>query len=82
MKNHFDMDEVFQLLRDDKTRVCTQYSPDDVIHLHLLSAFNGTVYHKPNVQQAIPHRPFASHPKHRSTFVFSLDYFTIIGDEW
>lgn len=50
MKNHFDMDEVFQLLRDDKTR-------------------------------AIPHRPFASHPKHRSTFVFSLDYFTIIGDE-
>ena len=50
MREHFDVDEMFQLLVDDKTK-------------------------------AVPHRPFSPNPTHRRTFVFSLDYFTIIGDE-
>ena len=50
MKDHFDMDEVFQLLVDDKTRV-------------------------------LSHRPFDLDPLHRRTFVFSFEYFTIVGDE-
>ena len=50
MREHFDMDEAFQLLFDDKTR-------------------------------AIPHRPFDLDPIHRRTFVFTFEYFTIVGDE-
>ena len=50
MREHFDMDEAFQLLVDEKTR-------------------------------ALPHRPFDPDPKHRRTFVFKFEYFTIVGDE-
>lgn len=50
MRQHFDMDELFQLLVDDKTT-------------------------------AIPHRPFDLDPLHRRTFVFTFEYFTIVGDE-
>ena len=50
MREHFDMDEAFQLLIDDKTT-------------------------------AIPHRPFDPDPLHRRTFVFTFEYFTIVGDE-
>ena len=50
MKDKFDMDEMFQLLVECKTK-------------------------------ALPHRPFSPNPKHRRTFVFTLDYFTIVGDE-
>ena len=50
MKDHFDMDEAFQLLVDEKTK-------------------------------AIPHRPFDLDPLHRRTFVFTFEYFTIVGDE-
>ncbi len=50
MRDHFDMDEAFQLLVDDKTTV-------------------------------LPHRPFDLNPIHQRTFVFSFDYFTIVGDE-
>lgn len=50
MKDHFDVDELFQLLVDTKTK-------------------------------ALPHRPFSKNPKHRSTFVFTMEYFTLVGDE-
>lgn len=50
LREHFDMDEAFQLLVDDKTR-------------------------------AIPHRPFDLDPIHRRTFMFTFEYFTIVGDE-
>ena len=50
MREHFDMDEAFQLLVDDKTR-------------------------------ALPHRPFDADPLHRRTFMFTFEYFTIVGDE-
>ncbi|KAG7008900.1 hypothetical protein G7Y79_00004g014840 [Physcia stellaris] len=50
MNKHFDVDGLFQLLYDEKTR-------------------------------CIPHQPFAPNPKQRNTFVFSFDYYTIVGDE-
>ncbi len=50
MRERFDMDEVFQLLVDDKTK-------------------------------ALPHRPFDLDSLHRRTFVFTFEYFTIVGDE-
>ena len=50
MRDHFDMDEAFELLIDDKTTV-------------------------------LPHRPFDLDPSHRRTFLFSFEYFTIVGDE-
>lgn len=36
---------------------------------------------KNNKTKAFPHSPWADDPKHRNTFVFTLEYFTIIGDE-
>ncbi|KAL8803639.1 MAG: hypothetical protein Q9182_003054 [Xanthomendoza sp. 2 TL-2023] len=50
MTPHFDMDEIFQMLVEDKTRAET-------------------------------HRPFSPNHRHQRTFVFTLDFFTIIGDE-
>lgn len=51
MKDHFDMDKIFEMLETNtKTK-------------------------------AIPHQPWADNPKHRNTFVFTFDYYTIIGDE-
>lgn len=50
MHSHFDMDEIFNMLVEDKTT-------------------------------AFAHRPFSTDAKHQRTFVFTLDYFTIIGDE-
>ncbi|KAL8743959.1 MAG: hypothetical protein Q9190_003742 [Brigantiaea leucoxantha] len=50
MNNHFDVDEMFQMLIEDKTK-------------------------------AFPNRPFSSDHKQQRTFVFTLDFFTIIGDE-
>lgn len=50
LREHFDMDEAFQLLVDDKTT-------------------------------ALPHRPFDLDPIHRRTFLFTFEYFTIVGDE-
>ncbi|KAL8645428.1 MAG: hypothetical protein Q9210_006713 [Variospora velana] len=47
---HFDMDEIFSMLVEDKTT-------------------------------AFAHRPFATDQRQQRTFVFTLDYFTIIGDE-
>lgn len=49
MKEHFDMDEAFQLPLDEKTAI-------------------------------LPHRPFALGLRHRRTFVFSFECFTIVGD--
>ncbi|KAL8933134.1 MAG: hypothetical protein Q9216_006511 [Gyalolechia sp. 2 TL-2023] len=48
--SHFDMDEAFKMLVDDKT-------------------------------VAFAHRPFSAEDTQQRTFVFTLDYFTIIGDE-
>ncbi|KAL8669051.1 MAG: hypothetical protein Q9168_006340 [Polycauliona sp. 1 TL-2023] len=50
MTPHFDMDEIFQMLYEDKTK-------------------------------AEAHRPFSPDRRHQKTFVFTLDFFTIIGDE-
>ena len=50
MRHHFDMDEAFQLLIDEKTT-------------------------------ALPHRPFDLNPTHQRTFLFSFDYYTIVGNE-
>ncbi|KAL8990282.1 MAG: hypothetical protein Q9169_008162 [Polycauliona sp. 2 TL-2023] len=50
MTPHFDMDEIFHMLTDDKTK-------------------------------AEAHRPFSPDHRHQRTFVFTLDFFTIIGDE-
>lgn len=36
---------------------------------------------KNNKTKAFPHQPWADDPKHRKTFVFTLEYFTIVGDE-
>ncbi|KAL9609625.1 MAG: hypothetical protein Q9167_005626 [Letrouitia subvulpina] len=48
--SHFDVDEMFKLLVQDKTR-------------------------------GFPHRPFSTDHKQQRTFVFTLDFFTVIGDE-
>ncbi|KAI4161609.1 MAG: hypothetical protein LQ342_004750 [Letrouitia transgressa] len=48
--SHFDVDEIFKLLVQDKTR-------------------------------GFPHRPFSTDHKQQRTFVFTLDFFTVIGDE-
>ncbi|KAL8768565.1 MAG: hypothetical protein Q9209_005250 [Squamulea sp. 1 TL-2023] len=50
MTPHFDMEEIFQMLVEDKTRAET-------------------------------HRPFSPDHRHQRTFVFTFDFFTIIGDE-
>ncbi|CAL8584361.1 hypothetical protein XPA_009963 [Xanthoria parietina] len=50
MTPHFDMDEIFQMLTQDKTK-------------------------------AESHRPFSPDHRHQRTFVFTLDFYTIIGDE-
>ncbi|KAL8636941.1 MAG: hypothetical protein Q9228_005731, partial [Teloschistes exilis] len=50
MHQHFDMDEIFSLLVEDKTK-------------------------------AHAHRPFSTNERQQRTFVFTLDFFTIIGDE-
>ncbi|KAI4257307.1 MAG: hypothetical protein L6R42_005756 [Xanthoria sp. 1 TBL-2021] len=50
MTPHFDMDEIFRMLAEDKTR-------------------------------AEAHRPFSPDHRHQRTFVFTLDFYTIIGDE-
>ncbi|KAI4239959.1 MAG: hypothetical protein L6R40_005390 [Gallowayella cf. fulva] len=50
MSPHFDMEEIFQMLVEDKTKAET-------------------------------HRPFSPDRRHQCTFVFTLDFFTIIGDE-
>ena len=34
-----------------------------------------------NKTKAFPHSPWADNPKHRNTFVFNFEYFTIVGDE-
>ncbi|KAL9600440.1 MAG: hypothetical protein Q9219_003193 [cf. Caloplaca sp. 3 TL-2023] len=47
---HFDMDEAFRLLVEDKST-------------------------------AFAHRPFSADDTQRRTFIFTLDFFTIIGDE-
>ncbi|KAL8834747.1 MAG: hypothetical protein Q9170_003624 [Blastenia crenularia] len=47
---HFDMDEAFQMLVEDKST-------------------------------AFAHRPFSTNDTQQRTFVFTLDFFTIIGDE-
>jgi len=31
--------------------------------------------------KAFPHSPWADNPKHRNTFVFNFEYYTILGDE-
>ena len=50
MKDHFDVDELFQLLVEPKTK-------------------------------GLPHRPWSENTKHRKTFVFTFEYFTIVDDE-
>ncbi|KAL8690958.1 MAG: hypothetical protein Q9218_003716 [Villophora microphyllina] len=50
MQQHFDMDEIFTMLVEDKTK-------------------------------AHAHRPFSTMDQQQRTFVFTLDFFTIIGDE-
>ncbi|KAL8849157.1 MAG: hypothetical protein Q9221_005834 [Calogaya cf. arnoldii] len=50
MTPHFDMDEIFRLLTEDKTK-------------------------------AEAHRPFSPDHRHQRSFVYTLDFFTIIGDE-
>ena len=51
MKDHFDMDKIFEMLEaNGKTK-------------------------------AFPHSPWADNPKHRNTFVFNFEYYTIVGDE-
>ncbi|KAL8714994.1 MAG: hypothetical protein Q9225_006447, partial [Loekoesia sp. 1 TL-2023] len=50
MNPHFDMDEIFQMLVEDKTT-------------------------------AFAHRPFSTDDTQQRSFVFTLDYFTIIGDQ-
>ncbi|KAL8725277.1 MAG: hypothetical protein Q9181_006477 [Wetmoreana brouardii] len=50
MHSHFDMDEAYSMLVEDKTT-------------------------------AFAHRPFSTNDRHQRTFVFTLDFFTIIGDE-
>ena len=51
MKDHFDMDKIFEMLEANcKTK-------------------------------AFPHSPWAENPKHRNTFVFNFEYYTIVGDE-
>ncbi|KAL8856002.1 MAG: hypothetical protein Q9178_007372 [Gyalolechia marmorata] len=50
MTPHFDMDEIFQMLVEDKTKAHT-------------------------------HRPFSRDHRHQRTFVFTIDFFTIIGDD-
>lgn len=34
-----------------------------------------------NKTKALPHRPWDDDPRHRRTFIFTFEYFTIIGDE-
>ena len=51
MKDHFDMDKIFEMLEAN------------------------------NKTKAFPHSPWADNPKHRNTFVFTLEYYTIVGDE-
>ena len=34
-----------------------------------------------NKTQALPHRPWDDDPRHRRTFVFTFEYFTIVGDQ-
>ena len=31
--------------------------------------------------QGLPHRPYSKDPRHRNTFVWTFEYFTIVGDE-
>ncbi|KAI4242519.1 MAG: hypothetical protein LQ352_007220 [Teloschistes flavicans] len=50
MHQHFDMEEIFTMLVEDKTK-------------------------------AHAHRPFSTDERHQRTFVFTLDFFTIIGEE-
>ncbi|KAL8978552.1 MAG: hypothetical protein Q9205_005886 [Flavoplaca limonia] len=50
MTPHFDMDEIFRMLTEDKTK-------------------------------AERHRPFSTDHRHQRSFVFTLDFYTIIGDE-
>ena len=50
MKDHFDMDKIFEMLEaNGKTK-------------------------------AFSHSPWADNPKHRNTFVFNFEYYTIVGD--
>ena len=51
MKDHFDMDKIFEMLETN------------------------------NKTKAFPHSPWADNPKHRNTFVFNFEYYTIVGDE-
>lgn len=75
MNQHFDMDEMFELLIGLQTKVSNKprsqqsgvQPPKHILILRL---------------QALPHRPFSPDPKHQRTFVFALQYYTIVGEGW